>query len=385
MVVLGHSNVPAGERVENCQSLTTLQLSVRRGRAHSGGGPRRAPFQAGIGFDSSGHIGILRRPPTELAPTRDNPDYQTVTRRLFTCWALALLALGQTGCLDWVLQTATYRHDPETDTVRIFQTYHGLFGSDEPGEITRNEIDQLASVLTGQRTFFFANWIAEYSRTQIAEALTNSLAATPDATGAELVRQTEKKQHLEALLKLLLANVRVENGTFYLDAEKRLCGVQRVTLNHFSQLVPAANRVLRDLLIEEAANPDASDARKTRLNRWLDRKQDVLTVTGNRLLLRGPVSRAEYDKAIANEPKYQKLLTEFRAGGGEFRHENDELIVRLGTETAPHVSVRLPVAEKPYRTNLLHHLQGRQPVRATFAPAAAAAEFLNAAPPGAGR
>ena len=308
-----------------------------------------------------------------------------MTRRLLTCSALALLAAGLTGCLDWVQQTATYHHDPKADTLRIFQTYHGLFGSDEPGEITRNEIEQLDSVLKGQRTFFFANWIAEFTRTKIEEALTNSLAATPDGTGAELARQTAQKQDLEALLKLLLANVRVENGAFYLDAEKRLGGVQRVTLTRFSQLVPAANRVVRNLLLEEAAKPDGSDERKALLNRWLERKHDNLTVTGNRLLIRGPVSRAEYDKAVADEPKYQKLLAEFRAGGGEVRHENDEALIRVGTEAAPRVSVRLSVAEKPYRTNLVQYLQGRQPIRATFAPAAAAEEFLHAAPAGLGR
>ncbi|GDY23363.1 hypothetical protein LBMAG56_47100 [Verrucomicrobiota bacterium] len=308
-----------------------------------------------------------------------------MTRRLLTVSALVLLAAGLTGCLDWVQQTATYQHDPKTDTVRIFQTYHGLFGSDEPGEITRNEIEQLDSVFKSQRTFFFANWITEYSRTKVEEALTNSLAATPDATGAELARQTAQKQNLEALLKLLLANVRVENGAFYLDADKRLCGVQRVTLTRFSQLLPAANRVLRDLIIEEAAKPDGADERKARLNRWLERKQDVLTVAGNRLLIRGPASRAEYDKAVADEPKYQKLLAEFRAGGGEIRHENDEAIVRIGTESDPRVSVRLSVAEKPYRTNLVNYLTGKQPIRPTFAPEAAAIEFLNAAPPGPGR
>ena len=305
-----------------------------------------------------------------------------MTRRLFTFSALALLAAGLTGCLDWVQQTATYHHDPKADTLRIFQTYHGLFGSDEPGEITRNEIEQLDSVLQGQRTFFFANWIAEFTRTKIEEALTNSLATKLEGEGAELARQTAQKEDLEALLKLLLANVRVENGTFYLDAEKRLSGVQRVTLIRVSQLVPAANRVLRHLVIEEAAKPDVSAERKALLNGWLERKQDVLTLTGNRLLLRGPMSRADFDKAPADEAKIQKSIQEFSAGGGEVRHEKDEVLIRVGAVADARVSVRLSVAEKAYRTNLLNFLKNRQPVRETFAPAAAAAEFLNAGPNG---
>ena len=305
-----------------------------------------------------------------------------MTRRLFIPVAVGLLALGLTGCLDWVQQTVTYQHDSKADVLRVFQTYHGLFGSDEPGEITRNEIEQYESVMKGQRTFFFANWVTDFTRSKIEESLTNSLAAKPEGEGAELARQTAQKQDFEALLKLLLANVRVENGSFYLDAEKRLSGVQRVTLTRVSQLVPAANRVLRNLAIEEAAKPDVSAERKALLNRWLERKLDSLTLTGNRLLLRGPLSRAEYDKALADEAKFQKVIQEFTTGGGEVRHENDELLIRVGAVTDARVSVRLSVAEKAYRTNFLNFLKGRQPVRETFAPAAAAAEFLNAGPNG---
>src|SRR5438477_5063230 len=35
-----------------------------------------------------------------------------------------------TGCLEFEQQTLTYRYDAKTDTLRIFQSYQGIFGAD---------------------------------------------------------------------------------------------------------------------------------------------------------------------------------------------------------------------------------------------------------------
>src|SRR5439155_20837429 len=76
-----------------------------------------------------------------------------------------------TGCLEFEDQTLTYRYDAGTDTLRIFQDYHGIFGADDTAKVTEAEVEQLDSVLKGQRTFFFANWILEYNREQLRELL----------------------------------------------------------------------------------------------------------------------------------------------------------------------------------------------------------------------
>src|SRR5919198_2743031 len=89
--------------------------------------------------------------------------------RFFPLLPLALL----TGCLEFGKQTMSYHYDKATDTLRIFQDYHGIFGEDakgKPGEgLSAEEQEQLESVLKGQRTFFFSNWIFEYNRQQIEE------------------------------------------------------------------------------------------------------------------------------------------------------------------------------------------------------------------------
>src|SRR5205814_7227167 len=93
-----------------------------------------------------------------------------MTKRLFPLFSVACLALF-TGCLDFEQQTLTYRYDAKTDTLRVFQSYQGIFGADTRDGLSQDELAQLDSVLTGQRTFFFANWIFEYNRDQLRETV----------------------------------------------------------------------------------------------------------------------------------------------------------------------------------------------------------------------
>ncbi len=83
---------------------------------------------------------------------------------------LLLLACAISGCVEFQEQTMSYRYDKAADELRIFQDYRGIFGGGDgadstPGtELSGREQGELASVLEGQRTFFFANWIFEYDR-----------------------------------------------------------------------------------------------------------------------------------------------------------------------------------------------------------------------------
>jgi len=93
-----------------------------------------------------------------------------MTKRLFPLFSVACLALF-TGCLDFEQQTLTYRYDAKTDTLRIFQSYQGIFGEDTNDGLSPDEIEQLDSVLSGQRTFFFANWIWEYNHDELRQTM----------------------------------------------------------------------------------------------------------------------------------------------------------------------------------------------------------------------
>ena len=110
------------------------------------------------------------------------------------------------GCLEFEQQTLTYRYDAKTDTLRIFQSYQGIFGADAKDGLSQDELAQLDSVLTGQRTFFFANWIFEYNRDQLREMI--GKLKQPDAQ-QELKMEPAALARAEILLKLLLDNVRV--------------------------------------------------------------------------------------------------------------------------------------------------------------------------------
>ena len=85
-------------------------------------------------------------------------------------FGLLLLACAISGCVEFQEQTMSYRYDKAADELRIFQDYRGIFGGGDgadslPGtELSAREQGELESVLEGQHTFFFANWIFEYDR-----------------------------------------------------------------------------------------------------------------------------------------------------------------------------------------------------------------------------
>jgi hypothetical protein len=154
-------------------------------------------------------------------------------------FALLAVALALTGCIEFDRQTMTYEHDAQADTLRIHQTYHGIYGADDVTQLSGKEREQLADVMKGQRTFFFANWIFELNVGAFKESLASE--AIPKTNSLEeALRRAETN-----LLTLLVANVRVENGKFYLDDKGRPCGTQRVTIRNVSKLIAAGNELTR--------------------------------------------------------------------------------------------------------------------------------------------
>ena len=154
---------------------------------------------------------------------------------------LTLLALAAmlAGCIEFDRQTVTYEHDAQADTLRIHQTYHGLYGADDVTKLTDTERDQLADVMRGQRTFFFANWIFELNVERLQTTLAES--GVPETNS---LKEAQRRATTN-LVALLIANVRVENGNFYADDQGRPCGTQRVTLRQVSKLIEAGNAVIR--------------------------------------------------------------------------------------------------------------------------------------------
>jgi hypothetical protein len=193
-------------------------------------------------------------------------------------WKIALpclLLCGLTGCLEFKRQSMLFRHDAATDTLCIFQDYQGIFGAENPALLTEAEREQMASVMQQERTFFFANWIAEYNRKLFLEK-----QQTPKG---ELDADEACEASFRAVLGVTLANVKVENVGFYLNRENRLCGAQRVTVKNVSKVLAALNHALRFVARHEGNKWEKTKEERRLLHAFDDSGQDALRLEGNRL------------------------------------------------------------------------------------------------------
>ena len=206
---------------------------------------------------------------------------------LLACWALLLA----TACLDFERQTMTACYYPKTDTMVILQNYESIFGDDLGDEPSEREFDELNSVLNGRVTFFFDNFGAVYDADQLAESIVEMKAelakGNAELDGAIVERQI-------GLIKLLLANVKIETGPFYLKKNNRLCGVQRVTIRDVKKIIKAVNISLRDFILSEPNDNDLDDASWALLRKAAARGEDLLLIKGNQMQMRLPMTAKGY-------------------------------------------------------------------------------------------
>jgi len=286
--------------------------------------------------------------------------------------ALLAVALLHTACIEFDRQVLTYRVDTAADELRIFQDYHGIYGADQEEELTKQEIQQLRSVLETERTFFFANWIFEFNVPQMEEAV-EELVEEDDSP-----RKRELRASARQAVKTLRENLTINNGPFYLDADGHLSGVQMVRIGNLSRVVAAVNDGVRammeyNLLIKEL---DAEDRKL--IERALQKKRPYLQVKGNRLTFRHPMTvtvfRRDFAKSDTGEDNFRRL----RAAGINVTHEDGEIRVNVGREKDRVTRVAMDTFEKPYRENVLRYTQqARLPVEPEYDVAKAAREFLE--------
>src|SRR5213075_494799 len=236
-------------------------------------------------------------------PRAESRKQMPVSLRLFVLLPILLLA----GCLEFEDQTLTYRYDPGTDTLRIFQDYHGIFGADAAARVTPAEEEQLDSVLNGQRTFFFANWILEYNREQLRELLQE----LKDPQKRKELNETASAQ-FEKLLTLAVENVRVENNGFYFDAKGRLCGSQKVTVTQVTKLIAAGNDAIREMIKAEARKAETSAEDKAVLLKAEAGPGDFIQLQGCALTVHVPMSPRAYAEMMDPGSSDARLLAEFR-------------------------------------------------------------------------
>ena len=281
------------------------------------------------------------------------------------------------GCLEFEEQSMSYRYDEKTDTLYIFQDYRGIAASS--GEkLSADEVQQLESVIKTERTFFFANWILEYNR----EALVEYHNALKNPLGGEESGWSEgKRKQFVELLDLALANVKVENGPFYFDAEKRLCGVQKVTVKKVSEVIRSANKVI-PLAVKDSAQEEEDAAVKAVFLKMIEKRKEFIWLEKNTLNWVWPMTKADHEKNFGAGGEARLAVEAFKRSGGSIEFKEDEVHFQIGTPTDRITTLAMPVAKaekdyKGYKPNAVEEVKKRAVILEKYDVEAARKEFLK--------
>jgi len=296
--------------------------------------------------------------------------------KIASLFSIALMFL-LCGCLEFEEQSMSYRYDEKTDTLYIFQDYRGIT-TDSGGRLSADEVQQLESVLKTQRTFFFANWILEYNREELLKH--RKELKNPPADETSKLNEEERKKYVE-LLDLALANVKVENGPFYFDTEKRLCGVQKVTVQKLSELIRSANSII-PLAVKDSIKDEENVALKAELVKMLDKRKEFIWLEKNTLNWVWPMTQADYDKNFGANGEEKHALEAFKHSGGRIEFNDNEVQFQIGATTDRVTTLAKPVAKeekdyKGYKPNVVDGVRKRAVILEKFDVEAARKEFLK--------
>lgn len=313
-----------------------------------------------------GSVDIIGSSPApELTPhmSRSRFNSYSVLRAM-----LLLTSLAFCGCIEWDRQILRYQHDPQADTLHIFQEYRGIYGADLPDKISESEKTQIQSVIDSERTFFFANWIFEVSRNPLRsrmEKLRNRAASS------------QRAQTQAALLEAFDPSYRIRNVDFYLDQQGRLCGLQTVAVTNVSKLIALANKAMFAAYKDTAEkNPDSKEA-QANFAKVADGKWTFVDFKGNQLRVQYPLGRSVYETDYMGTPQQKASLARMKRAGIQLSYRDGVYRIVLGEPEDRVTTVSHDPYEKSYRKNLHEHLRDRVDIRKSLNPAKLAREFFR--------
>jgi len=291
-----------------------------------------------------------------------------------SCLVACLAFFLFTACLDFEKQTMTACYYPKVDTMVILQNYEGIFGDDLENGLSEEELEQLNSVLNGRKTFFFDNFGSVYDVDQFKEFIVEMKAelakGNAELDGAIVERRIE-------LIKLLLANVKVDTGPFYLKKNDRLCAMQRVTIRNVKKVIKATNISLRDLILSEPNDGDLDDASWVLLRKAVTRGEDLLLIKDNQLQIQIPMTAKGYRQLFF--AKDDPIGAELAKLGVHLAHAGQVATVAIGKLGAPRMVLSGSKKEKnKYVPNMVGEIRARSGIEKDFSLAKYTNEFFAA-------
>jgi hypothetical protein len=283
---------------------------------------------------------------------------------------VALLTLALCSCVKFSRQTMTMHHDQAADRVLIFQVYEGIQGSEEA--LTEKEQQELASVFSGERTFFFANWLFEYNRKVVEDSVTKARQRLQVAAGQPALAPAEREaaEATVALGEAVLAHVKVTNGRFYRNSAGQLCGYQQVTIEQVSKLVTVANASINRFVL--AKLPATATGGEALRRAAASRGHQWIALAGNRLRFQIPATAEEYwqkrnelgkqlqDAVYAPETTLDALraktipVADWWMAPSQSWFSDQMVTLELGQDAAAPVTLAITL-DPAYRDNLAEH------------------------------
>lgn len=186
---------------------------------------------------------------------------------------LICLLLSICSCIQFKFQRMSWSYSKETDELKIFQEYEGIYTLN--GQVTSKELEQYTTLMRSKDTYFFNNWIFEYSGSKVDDDLDKN--DRPD---------------LRPLLLLLKKSVVIKNGNFYTNTKGDLCGSQKVTVKNTSKILDLSNKLIRTFYEEKAAKDGDFYLAKPPNMKYVD-------IVDNQLIYRHIISYVDYQKGKA--------------------------------------------------------------------------------------
>ena len=268
-----------------------------------------------------------------------------------------------TSCIEFEKQTLTYKHDKKNDRLEIFQKFEGIYGKGGK-KLSEEKVEQINSVINGERTFFFANWIFEYNREKLLE-LPKELEKEITESKNDAEKATMRKG--VKLAKLLLTSIKVKNGEFYLNKEKKLCAYQYVTIDNLSKILKQTNEVISLAILYGNTKDDKPKEKSWALIvKAAKAGHTWISFDGNQLKVSCPVAKEDFIKAkkefakevadtensVKENAKFGEALKRILSNDLWVNYQNEVMEVTLGQPEDSTTAVTMNVFEG-YSENLL--------------------------------